>query len=100
MNNRYVKESPLKQGANEQIAYVLDTTNIGGVDSAWSVSIYDEKGVDKSSTCLSGSVSVSTVYITSPLVKSLTANQVYSLKFQWVYSGLTYEYVLKIYCEE
>ena len=96
---RYVKESPMFQGEDERLAYVLDTTNWGGYTSGATCVLKDAIGNNITSTNLSGVVSISTNYITSPLVISLKRNQVYTLEFKWVYSGNTFEALFEIWGE-
>ena len=96
---RAVKESPLYQGENEKIAYVLDTGHWGGTPTSPVVKIYDSGGTDQSSTCLSGSPSVSTDDITTPLVQALSPGESYHLSIQWQLSGNTMEAYCIIYGE-
>jgi len=97
---RAVKESPLYQGENEEIAYILDTAPWGGTPANEVVKIYDSSGTDKSSTCLSGSPSVSGDEITTPIVKALSKGESYHLAIQWTYSGNTLEAYCIIYGED
>ena len=81
---REVKESPLRQGTDEEIAYIFDFTELGtpstDVSSTDSFQVYDMTNeADVTDTVLSGSGSVSTYYVTTPLVTSLTAGVDYKL---------------------
>ena len=100
MTTRTIKESPKYQGEDERIAYKLDTANWGGYDSDAACVLKDEKGRDVSSTYLTGAISTSTDYITSPLVIDLIPGKTYRLEFLWVYLGNTFESILEIYGEE
>ena len=91
---REVKESPLRQGTDERIAYIFDFTELGtpstDVSSTDSFQLYDMNNqADVTSTLLSGSGSVSTYYVTSPLVISLTAGVDYKLTSRAVISSNT-----------
>jgi hypothetical protein len=85
--SRKVKESPLYQGVDEQIAYQLTTTPWGSSPGSVAVTLKDAEGVDMSATCLSGSASVSGDVITTPTVKSLIAGQKYRLEVKFTVSG-------------
>lgn len=89
--NRQITESPLIQGADERVAYSLDTTPWGGYTSGAAVVLKDENLVDVSVTNLSGAPSVVGNVITTPLVISLTPGDRYRLEILWVYSGNTLE---------
>lgn len=91
MTTRKFKESPMKQGQDEEIAYILNTTPWGGYDSDAAAIIKDASGTDVSSTNMSGSVSASDPNITTPLVISLAPNVKYRLEIKWVKSGNTFE---------
>lgn len=88
---REIKESPLKQGTDEQIAYSLTTTPWGSDPSSPSVAIYDESGTDLSLTNLSGSASVSGDVVTTPKVLGLTAGVRYRLEIKFTSGGNIYE---------
>jgi len=100
MTVRHVKENPHKQGEDERVAYVLDTTNWGGYSSDATCVLKDSTGVNISETNLSGTIDTTGVLITSPLVIGLTAGEDYRLEFKWVYSGNTLEAWLDIEAEE
>ena len=95
---REVKESPLKQGTDERIAYVFDFTDLCSastdpstdVSSTDSFQLYDmSAAADVSSTKLTGAGSVSTYFVTSPLVISLEAGVDYRLTAKVVISSNT-----------
>ena len=92
---REVKESPLRQGTDESIAYIFDFTNLGLPTTDVSTTtdsfeLYDmNNAADVTGTCLSGSGSVSTYYITTPLVTGLTAGVNYKLTSRAVISSNT-----------
>lgn len=92
--SREVKESPLRQGADEQIAYTLTTTPWGSTPSAVAVAAYDittNARTDVTTTVLSGSASVASDIITTPVVKSLTAGSVYRVEVKFTCSGNIFE---------
>ena len=86
-DDREVKESPLYQGEDEQIAYSLTTTPWVSTPASPTVKIFSIKGgvkTDTSTTNLSGSASATGDIITTPLVKSL----VDGTQYRWRYRGL------------
>ena len=92
--SREIVESPLWQGADEEIAYGLTTTNWGSSPSSPAVVLYSYSGgtyTDVSSTCLSGSASVSGDVITTPVVKSLEVDTKYRLEIKFTISSTVYE---------
>ena len=85
-----VMESPVEQASFEQIAYVLDTTSAGGSPgTAPNVRLYkiSDASALTGTTYLSGSTSVSTNNITTPLVKGLSGGQTYRLEVDWAYGS-------------
>lgn len=99
--SRFVKESPLLQGKDEQIVYSLTTTPWGSSPSSVSVKIFKESdGSDVSSTCLAGSASVVGDVITLPKVQALTAGEKYRLEVQFTTAGNVLEAILLIYAEK
>lgn len=91
---REFTESPISQGIDEEIAYWFNSTAWGSSPTSVSAKIYDSSGTDKSSTCLSGAVSVVGDKITTPLVKSLTVGETYRLEVKFTCSGN----VLEAFC--
>lgn len=96
---RMIVESPLKQGADEQIYYTLTTTPWGSSPAAVAVVLKDSTGLDVSSTKLSGAASVSGDVITLPKVTSLTAGSNYRLEVKFTVSQNVCEAWADIYCE-
>ena len=101
-NIRRVQEGDQVQGVNEKIAYQFDTTPWGGspvISSSklWDISAATE--VDASSASLSGSASVATNTITTPIVQALTKGHKYRLEIKWTKSGLTLEIPIFITAE-
>ena len=88
---REFKESPIKQGEDEQIAYYFSSTPWGSNPSNVSAKIYDSHNVDKSSTCLSGTCSVNGDVITIPVVKALVVEETYRLEVKFTCSGNIFE---------
>ena len=83
---RKIVESPLWQGKDEQIAYKLTTTPWGSTPSSVAVALYDvttEADTDVSATSLSGTAGVSGDVITTPVVKLLTAGNIYRLEIKF-----------------
>jgi hypothetical protein len=91
---RKVTESPIGQGADEEVYYRFAFAN-WGTPSSPTVVIKDSDGTDQSSTCLTGSPVVATTYVTTPKVHSLTAGEVYRLECKATISGS----VLEAWCE-
>lgn len=106
---REIKEGLQRQGEDEQIAYRLDTTNYSadtsspGTPSSVSAKIYsdnlDGTYTDVTSTKMSGSASVSTVYITLPSVISLTAGTLYRVEVKFTLEGNIREVFAQIQAE-
>ncbi len=92
---RRVKESPLHQGVDEQVAYALTTTPWGSSPGSVSVKLFslDSTGAktDVSSTKLTGSPSVDGDVITTPLVISLAAGTDYRMEIKFTCSGNVFE---------
>ena len=79
---REVNESPLTQGSDERIAYVIDFTRWGAPYDPL-VSLYDETvAADVSAACLEGSPGVLFNEITTPLVCGLQPGHLYRLRCQ------------------
>lgn len=92
--SREVKESPLLQGADEQIAYQLTTTPWGSTPSGVAVTCFDittGARTDVSSTNLSGSATVLGDVITCPILKSLTAGNTYRVEVKFTSGGNVWE---------
>ena|SRR3990167_117379 len=88
---REFQQSPILQGVNERVAYTLTTTPWGSSPTSVVVKIYNPKNEDKSSTNLTGTVSVVGDVITAPLVISLLCDVQYMLTILFVCSGNTFE---------
>ena len=97
---REVIESPMTQGEDEQIAYTLTTTPWGSSPGTISVKIYDSSGVDQSSTCLTGSASAVGDVITTPVVHTLTAGEIYRLEIKFTCAGNIFEPYCMIHAED
>ena len=98
--SRKIKESPLRQGVDEQIAYALTTTPWGSSPSSVAVVVKDNNDADVSANCLSGSASVSGDVITTPVVKSLVAGKRYRLEIRFTVSGNICEAWAEMWGEE
>ena len=88
---RRVKESPLYQGVDEQIAYTLTITLWGNSPTSVSVVMKNAAGADVSATYLSGSASVSGDSIVTPIVKSLVAGESYRMEIKFTSNGNIFE---------
>ena len=100
---REVKESPLKQGVDEQIAYQLTTTPWGSTPATITVAAYDVSDNGRTlvtSTILSGTASATGDVITLPTVKSLTADKRYRIEVKFTAGGQIFEPFFLIDAEE
>lgn len=91
---REVKESPLYQGVDEEIAYTLTTTPWGSSPSSVAVKIYDVTNnayTDSSTDLLSGSASATGDVITLPIISGLTAEHKYRVEVKFTCSGNVFE---------
>ena len=86
-DSRCIKESPIHQGEDEQIAYALTTTPWGSSPSSPVVTIKDADGEDVTSTYASGSASVSGDVITTPTILDLVDGAQYRLEIKFTVSG-------------
>jgi hypothetical protein len=92
---REAKESELKQGITEIIAYQLDVTPWGASPTSPVVKLYSYNEntrayTDVSATSLTGTAQVSGNVVTTPGVKSLTEGGRYRLDVQFEISGNTF----------
>jgi len=94
---RLIKESPLVQGVDERIAYILDTTPWGGTPSLPAVVIKSAAGIDVTATYASGSASVSGDDITTPVIHSLVNDTQYRLEVKFTISGNVFEAYAELY---
>ena len=100
MNSREVRESPITQGKDEQVAYTLTTTPWGSTPTSIAVTIANSAGTDTSSTNLSGSASAVGDVITTPKVISLTSGEVYRMEIKFTCSGNIFEPYVIIYAQD
>lgn len=84
---REIKESPIYQGEDEQIAYTLTTTPFGSSPSSPVVTIKDADGEDVTSDYASGSASALGDVITTPTILDLVAKTQYRLEIKFTSSG-------------
>ncbi len=98
---RKVKESPLRQGIDEQIMYQVTTTPWGSSPSAVAVAAYDitTGRDDVSAAVLSGAASVLGDVITTPVVKSLTVDHRYRIEVKFTCSGNILETYFEVNAE-
>jgi len=85
--SRRIIESPIYQGASEQIAYTLTTTPWASDPSSPVVTIKDMDGNDVTSTYASGSASASGDVITTPTILNLVANVQYWMEVKFTVNG-------------
>jgi hypothetical protein len=101
MSDRKFKESPLKMGEDEIIAFALTVPPTWGSSPASPTNVLkNEAGTDVSSSNLEGDPSVSGSVITTSKVKSLTDGQRYRLEVKWTDTGNTLEAFAWIIAEE
>jgi len=96
MIKREINESPIQQGADERIAYLLTTTPWGSSPSApevklYSVNITTGAYTDVSTTNLTGTASATGDVITTPLVIGLSEGTRYRIEIKFVSGGNTFE---------
>jgi hypothetical protein len=93
MTIRVANESPKKQGVDETIAYLVDTTNWPGTGaiSAEADVLKDEAGDDVSGTYLSGSTTASGSDITTRAVAGLVAGHRYRMEVKWTQNSNIFE---------
>jgi len=92
--SREVKESPLLQGADEQIAYQLTTTPWGSTPTSVDVKCYDittGARTDVTSTNMTGTASVAGDVITCPKLTALTAGSTYRVEVKFTSGGNVWE---------
>lgn len=101
--SREVKESPMTQGVDEQIAYKLTTTPWGSSPSAPSCVVYDITDgtrTDVTATVMPTNAPVALAdEITLSLLKSLTANHLYRVEIKFTCSGNVFEAYANINAE-
>lgn len=98
--NRKFKESPLKQGSNERVAYELATGPWGGSPGINATSTIEVK--DGNATSIFISTSVATVSgddITSGTVQSLIAGADYTLRIRFSIGSNRFEAYGEIECD-
>lgn len=94
--------STLYQGNDEEIVYSLTTTAWGSTPTSVSVKAYEISTgarTDVSSTVLSGTASVNGDIITLPVLKSLTAGNVYRVEVKFTSGSNVYEPYFDILAE-
>jgi len=87
-SNRRIRESPIHQGEDEQLAYTLTIPTSWGADpSSPVVTIKDVDGEDVTSDYTSGSASASGAVITTPTILDLVDKVQYRLEVRFTVSG-------------
>lgn len=87
VQDRRIKESPLYQGEDEQVAYSLTTTPWGSSPTNVSVVVKDEDGNNVTSSVTSGNASVVGDVITLPMIQGLTAGEDYRVEIKFTIGG-------------
>ena len=85
--SRCIKESPIYQGEDEQIAYTLTTTPWGSSPSSPVVTVKNAAGEDKTSDFTDGNASASGDVITTPTILDLVDGAQYRLEIKFTVSG-------------
>ena len=91
---REIKESPMPQGIDETIVYLLTTTPWASDPTSPSAKIYsfiDDAYTDVTSTNMSGTASATGDVITLPAVGSLVVDTRYRIEVQFTVSGNIFE---------
>lgn len=95
MIRREVEEGSQAQGVDEIIAYTIDvdphTPVVIAATATKAYDVTDGAHTDVSATVLSGTTTVVTTVITTPLVQALTAGRTYRIEVKYTCSGNTYE---------
>lgn len=87
-NSRCIRESPIYQGEDEQLAYTVTVPTSWGTDPSSPVmTIKSAAGVDVTTDYTSGSASISGAVITTPTILNLVANIEYRLEVKFAVSG-------------
>jgi len=91
--SREVVQSPLYQGADEQIIYTLTTTPWGSTPTSQTMVVKDVSAdlADVTATVTTGSMSVSGDVITLSTIKSLTAGSKYRVEVKFTAGGSIWE---------
>ena len=91
--SREVVESPLYQGADEQIIYTLTTTPWGSTPTSEAIVVKDVSNdlADVTATVTSGAFSTSGDVLTLPTIKSLTAGSRYRVEVKFTAGGSIWE---------
>ena len=99
-NLREVVEGVQYQGVNEEIVYNVTSTPWGSDPSGPTAVLTDQDGEDVSGTMLSGSPSATGDIITTPIVKSLIAGELYRLAIKFTSGGQVFECYFEIMGED
>jgi hypothetical protein len=100
---REVRESPLEQGIDEEIAYTLTTTSFGTAPSSAEVKAYDiteNAYTDVTTTVLHGSVLIAGDVITLPTLKAITEGKTYRIEIKFTAGGQVHEPYLHIHARK
>lgn len=99
VQTRRVKQSPMEQGSNESIVYEFDFTDVAsGTPSSPAVTLYDDFGNTITSTCVTGSPSVSGAIVSTGVVASLKPDYRYWLHAKALDGSSYVELILEIHC--
>jgi len=101
-NKREIKENIIPQGEEESIVYTLTTTPWGSTPTSTAAAIFTVVGdtyTNLTTTCMTGSTSVTGDVITLPSIHSLTAGTLYRVEMLFTCSGNVFEAVALIKAE-
>jgi len=99
--SREVVESPLRQGADEQIIYTLTTTPWGSTPTSPSMVVKDlsDGDTDVTDDVTTGSISTDGDVLTLKTIKSLTAGHEYRVEVKFTAGSSVWEPVFIIQAE-
>jgi hypothetical protein len=98
-NKREVNEGLQYQGVDEEVVYSITTTPWGSDPSGPTAVLLDPDGEDVSATMLSGAPNATGDVITTPIVKSLIAGELYRLDIKFTAGGQVLECYFEILAE-
>lgn len=94
--NRKFRESPIPQGADEEIAYILTTTPWGSSPTSPVVSIMVKGGIHDSKLLSTSVCTVSDDTITTGRVKGLQSKATYELQIRFTINSNVFEAIGEI----
>ena len=97
---RKIKESPIYQGVDEQIAYLLTTTPWGSSPTSPILTLKDKDGADVTATYTTGSTTVSGDVVTTKIIQNLTAGLKLRMEIKFTISGNVFEAWADLYGQQ